>query len=102
LFAGFLPNRTLARRNKLRELSNLKRTLVFYESCHRIQATLEDIQTVFGDKEIFVARELTKKFETVYRGTSEEILNRLRASTKVLGEFVVVVGPKARSMNQGS
>ena len=65
IFEGFLPNRPLARRNRLKELAESEYTLIFYESCHRILASLEDIQTVFGDKEVVVARELTKKFEEV-------------------------------------
>ena len=55
IFAGFLPNKPLARRNRLKELALLKHTLVFYESCHRILATLGDIQDIFGDKEIACA-----------------------------------------------
>ncbi|MBU1090918.1 MAG: 16S rRNA (cytidine(1402)-2'-O)-methyltransferase [Candidatus Omnitrophica bacterium] len=90
IFAGFLPNRTVARKNKLRKLAEFKLTLIFYESCHRILATLEDLQEIFGDKEVVVARELTKKFEEVKRGSAGEILKDLE-SKKVRGEFVVVV-----------
>jgi len=50
IFVGFLPKKPGARQNQLKELAKIKRTLVFYESCHRIQATLEDIQSIFGDK----------------------------------------------------
>src|SRR3990167_1999035 len=50
IFAGFLANRSQARRNQLEKLAALKRTIVFYESCHRILATLEDILAVFGDR----------------------------------------------------
>ncbi|MFH1354933.1 MAG: 16S rRNA (cytidine(1402)-2'-O)-methyltransferase [Candidatus Omnitrophota bacterium] len=90
IFAGFLPNRTVARKNKLRKLAEARLTLIFFESCHRILATLADVQEVFGDKEVVVARELTKKFEEIKRGSAEEILRDLQ-SKKVLGEFVVVV-----------
>lgn len=90
IFAGFLPNRSQARKNRLQELAKLKHTLVFYESCHRILSTLEDLQTVFGAREIVVARELTKKFEEVKRGSAKEILDALRQQ-KVRGEFVVVI-----------
>jgi len=89
-FAGFLPNRTLARKNRLKELAKVKTTIVFYESCHRILATLEDIQSIFGDKEIVVARELTKKFEEVKRGPAKAILADL-SRQKPRGEFVVIV-----------
>ena len=90
IFEGFLPNRTLARRNRLKELSKQKYTIIFYESCHRILATLEDIQSVFGDRQIVVARELTKKFEESKRGPANEILEALK-SQKPRGEFVVII-----------
>lgn len=90
IFAGFLPNRSGARRNRLKELAKLKRTIVFYESCHRILATLEDIKTVFGNREISVARELTKKFEEVIRAKPMVILEKFKTK-KPLGEFVVVI-----------
>ncbi|MEW6101309.1 MAG: 16S rRNA (cytidine(1402)-2'-O)-methyltransferase [Candidatus Omnitrophota bacterium] len=89
-FAGFLPNRTQARQNRLKELMKLKSTVVFYESCHRILAALGDIQAVFGDKEIVVARELTKKFEEIKRGRSSGILEALKIQ-KPRGEFVVII-----------
>jgi 16S rRNA (cytidine1402-2'-O)-methyltransferase len=90
IFLGFLPNRTIARRNRLRQIAKLKHTIIFYESCHRIQATLEDIQEVLGDREIACVRELTKKFEEVKRGRAKDILEHFRIQ-KPRGEFVVVV-----------
>jgi len=89
-FAGFLPNRTGARRNQLEKLKQHKCTLVFYESCHRILDSLEDICLVFGDQEITVARELTKKFEEVLRATPKIIQEKL-STTKPRGEFVIVI-----------
>ncbi|MDP2905782.1 MAG: 16S rRNA (cytidine(1402)-2'-O)-methyltransferase [Candidatus Omnitrophota bacterium] len=90
IFAGFLPNRTLARQNCLKELSKQKRTIVFYESYHRILATLEDIHKVFAGREIVVARELTKKFEEIKRGPAEEILSSFQRQSP-RGEFVIVI-----------
>ena len=89
-FAGFLPNRLGARRNQLEKLKKLGCTLVFYESCHRILASLEDINTVFGDKEITVARELTKKFEEILRA-SPGIIRQKLLKGKPRGEFVIVI-----------
>ena len=90
IFAGFLPNRTLARRNKLTQLAKLGFTIIFYESCHRIIASLEDVQVIFPGKDVVVARELTKKFEEVLRGKPAEIIQKFqKASPK--GEFVVIV-----------
>lgn len=90
IFEGFLPNRTQARKNRLQELIKLEYTLIFYESCHRIVAALEDIQVVFGDKEIVVARELTKKFEEIKRGKVSSVIQELKSS-KIRGEFVIVI-----------
>jgi len=89
-FAGFLPNRTGARKNQLEKLKKLGCTLVFYESCHRILASLEDINTVFGDREITVARELTKKFEEILRA-SPKIIQAKLSNPKPRGEFVIVI-----------
>lgn len=89
-FAGFLPNRPVARRNQLKKFATLKSTIIFYESCHRILATLEDILAVFGDREIAVARELTKKFEEIKREKVSQIVTYFKQN-KPRGEFVVVV-----------
>jgi len=90
VFAGFLPNRSLARHNRLKELARLDRTVVFYESCHRITKTLQDIQDIFGNKEIVCCRELTKKFEEVKRASARELLEHFRQQ-KPRGEFVIVI-----------
>jgi len=90
IFAGFLPNRSGARQNRLKELKEEKRTVILYESCHRILKTLEDIGALFGDKEIAVIRELTKKFEEVKRG-SGVTLKEYFAKSKPRGEFVLVL-----------
>ena len=89
-FAGFLPNKPGARKNRLSELAGFKQTIIFYESCHRILATLEDITSVFGEKEVVLARELTKKFEEIKRGSAKDILQSLKQQ-KPRGEFVVVI-----------
>ncbi len=89
-FAGFLPNKSGARKNRLSELTGFKQTIIFYESCHRILATLEDIAGIFGEKEVVLARELTKKFEEIKRGSAKDILQSLKQQ-KPRGEFVVVI-----------
>ena len=90
IFEGFLPSRTGARKNRLRELARQKHTIIFYESCHRIIKTLMDIQEVFGDRPIACARELTKKFEEVKRLSAGRLLVELKKQ-KVRGEFVLVI-----------
>jgi 16S rRNA (cytidine1402-2'-O)-methyltransferase len=90
IFAGFLPRGRGARQNRLRKLAALKCTIIAYESCHRILATLEDIQEVFGEKEIACLRELTKKFEEVKRASAQEIQRQFKKE-KPRGEFVIVI-----------
>jgi len=89
-FAGFLPNKKLSRKNRLTKLEGLGCTVIFYESCHRILATLEDIQDIFKDREVVVARELTKKFEEVKRGSAKAIFEDFSKRTPK-GEFVVII-----------
>jgi 16S rRNA (cytidine1402-2'-O)-methyltransferase len=90
IFEGFLPNKPVARRNRLNELVKSEYTIIFYESCHRILATLEDIREICPDKGLAVARELTKKFEEVLRGKPEVLIAHLK-SHSLKGEFVVIL-----------
>jgi len=92
-FEGFLPARTAARRTTLQSLAAEVRTLVFYEAPHRLQESLEDCATAFGaDRAAAVAREITKKFETVYRGTLGELAARAATEPDMArGEIVLVV-----------
>ncbi len=87
MFVGFLPSKKNARREKLATLLNLASTMVLYEAPHRIEAMLEDIEGVLGDREVCVARELTKIHEEYLFGKVSEV----RKQVKALGEFVVVV-----------
>lgn len=90
-FEGFLPVKDGQRRNRLKALTGENRTVIFYESPHRILKSLAAIRETLGDPEIAVARELTKKFEEVLRGKASEVEARLK---KPLGEFVIVIGPR--------
>jgi 16S rRNA (cytidine1402-2'-O)-methyltransferase len=89
VFEGFLPVKK-GRKTKLEELKSETRTIIIYESPFRVVRTLEDIVEHFGERRIVVARELTKKFEEILRGTSSEILQTIRKSAPK-GEFVIVV-----------
>ena len=92
-FIGFLPAKAKARSDSLEELQDHNMTLVFYESKHRIQATLESMVAVFGEeRQVFLAREITKVFESYFRGSTLEALSWLKAkSDHQKGEFVIVV-----------
>jgi len=92
-FEGFLPSKAAARRKRLEALSHEDRTLVFFESSHRVEAAIVDMTEVFGTGRLAaVCRELTKKFETVMRAPLAEISERIAADkNQTKGEFVVVV-----------
>lgn len=92
-FEGFLPAKSGARVNTLADLVFEQRTLVFYESPHRMLDTLQDMGTVFGpDRPIFIAREMTKKFETHFHGSISGALDWIASDANNLkGEFVLVV-----------
>lgn len=93
IFDGFLPAKTAARQSYFESIKHEERTLVVYESPHRIEASLIDLKTVFGDdKDIVVARELTKTFETFLRGTVAEVLEIMQQdSNQQRGEFVLMI-----------
>ncbi len=93
VFEGFLPAKGAARRKRLEELVGESRTLVFYESAHRIVDALQDMHDVFGaQRSAVVARELTKLFETVSTGTFAQQLARVHADAdQRKGEFVILV-----------
>lgn len=92
-FEGFLPSKAVARKKKLESLCRESRTLVFFESSHRIEAAVKDLCEVFGgDRLAAVCRELTKKFETVLRAPLDDIMLALAADkNQTRGEFVIVV-----------
>ena len=90
VFEGFLSPKSGRRKRQLTELCEEKRTLIFYESPHRVIAFLQDVLEVFGDRQVSVARELTKKFEEVFRGTVTEAIEILQ-TTPPRGEFTIVI-----------
>ncbi len=93
VFEGFLPARCTARKKRLEQLCQESRTLIFYESSHRILESLQDMQAVFGDRrQAVVARELTKQFETIQGDTLAALVQWMTAdSNQQKGEFVVLV-----------
>lgn len=92
-FEGFLPSRGSARRKRLQELLRETRTLVFYESSHRILDSIGDMKDILGSsRSCTVGRELTKRFESLYRGTLADVLQRMAEDPNASrGEFVVVI-----------
>jgi 16S rRNA (cytidine1402-2'-O)-methyltransferase len=95
-FVGFLPVKSAARRRRLESVSRARETLVAFESPHRIVRCLEDVEAVWGERPIALARELTKTFEEVLRGSAREIRAALTAD-KQRGEMVLVLSGWTRA-----
>ncbi len=92
LFEGFLPQKK-GRQKKLQSLIDEDRTIILYESTYRIEKLLRELSEYMPDRYIVVCRELTKKFEEVWRGTTLYLLNSIKDKT-LKGEFVIVISPK--------
>ncbi len=92
-FAGFAPAKQEGRRKEFAELASIPATLVFLESANRLAASLGDMAGALGDRPAAVARELTKRFEEVRRGSLSELATHYEEAGAPKGEIVVVVGP---------
>lgn len=90
VFEGFLPSNKKERKEALLKLKNEERTMILYESPYRIKALLGDMLNIFGERGIAVCRELTKKYEEVFRGSIEESIDKFNEDDPK-GEFVVIV-----------
>ena len=88
LFYGFLNSKESKRKKELLELKDIKYTIIFYEASHRILETIDNVRKIMGDRYISISREISKKYEQVYRGTCSEVLDMLQ---ELKGEFVIVV-----------
>jgi 16S rRNA (cytidine1402-2'-O)-methyltransferase len=91
-FAGFLPNKQGKRRERLQSLAGERGLLIFYESPKRLLATLQDMQETLGDREVVVARELTKMYEEFLRGTLSSIIAQAE-EREIRGEVAILVAP---------
>ncbi len=90
-FAGFLPQKSGARQNQLQKYMDIPGSLAFYETAPRLIDSLQDMQTVLGDRKAAVARELTKKFEEVRRGRLSELVAWYQENGKPKGEIVIIL-----------
>ena len=93
LFAGFLPPRSGARRRMLAQWAKLVAALVFFEGPSRLAASLSDMAEILSDRNVAVARELTKRYEEVRRGRLSALAEHYREAGRPRGEVVIVVGP---------
>ena len=90
-FLGYLPQKEKARRDALHAVEKESRTMIFYESPHRIAKTLKDMSEILGDREASISREMTKKFEETVRGKIPDLLAHFM-ERRIRGELTVVVG----------
>jgi len=93
-FLGFLPLNKKLRREKLEEIKNSEKTIIIYEAPHKLKATLEDLQKILEDRNITIARELTKIHEEFIRGRIEEVILKCE---NIKGEFVIIIQGKEKS-----
>ena len=87
-FYGFLNSKEIKRKQELEELKKNKYTIIFYEAPHRIEKTLKNILEIFGNRQIAIVREISKKYEEIIRGSIQEIINNVQ---KIKGEIVIVI-----------
>jgi len=90
IFYGFLPSKLPARQKFLLSLKDRPETLIFYESPKRLRSFLEDTFRILGDRQVMVAREMTKVYEEVYRGMVSEVLREL-GEEEIKGEVTIVL-----------
>lgn len=100
-FEGFLPSAARARCRKLEMLKGERRTIIFYEAPHRLQEALADMLDVLGDRSLAIARELTKQYEEIWRGTLREAVEHFKQHTP-RGEFTLVVSGAAGKGEEGA
>ncbi|HFS67623.1 MAG TPA: 16S rRNA (cytidine(1402)-2'-O)-methyltransferase [Flavobacteriia bacterium] len=91
VFEGFLPVKK-GRKTRLESLENEARTMIFYESPHKLLKTLKDFETYFGpDRQVSVSREISKLYEETIRGTLQEVREKFEQKPSIKGEFVIVL-----------
>lgn len=88
LYYGFLNSKDSKRKKELESIKNIRHTIIFYEAPHRIKKTLENMLIILGDRQISISREITKKFEEIYRGKVSEVIKEI---DDIRGELVIVV-----------
>ena len=87
-YYGFLNSKDSQRRKELENLKNIKATLIIYEAPHRINKTLKDLGNILGNRKISISREISKKYEEIYRGTIQELIEE---NNEYKGELVIVI-----------
>ena len=96
-FVGFLPVNKKDRKEKLEQIKDINSTLILYEAPHKLIRTLEDIMEFLGDRNVVLAREITKIHEEFIRGTISQILEKYKEPK---GEFVIIVEKSFKNVNE--
>ncbi len=99
LFKGFLPHKAKKKRDLLDDLKEVRETLIFYESPHRILDTLKDILEILGDREMVLTRELTKVYEEILRGRVSEIQTQV-GDRQLKGEITLIISGRLREKKE--
>ena len=101
-FAGFMPPKKSARQAKLSSMAQYEMTLVFYESANRLNAFLQDVFSTMGNRDVVIAREITKKFEEFIHAPVQDVIVRLQEGKPLKGEVVVMISAcqKDQQVNQ--
>jgi len=90
VFEGFLPRKIKERKRYFKSIENEERTVIFYETPHRLKSALKDMLEIWGDRKIVIARELTKKFEEMIRGNLSQVMTEINTK-EIKGEITLVV-----------
>ena len=98
-FEGFLDRQKKHRKKRLEAITSIEETLIFYESPHRLLETLKEMRSIFGNRKVVIAREITKKFEEYYRGSLEEAWQYFK-DKGIKGEFVVLLEGNSEVVRQ--
>lgn len=93
LFLGFVPKKTEKQNEFWNKVKKFSIPVCFFESPHRIISSLEKLKGKIQDRKVFIGREMTKKFETFYRGLPKEVLKKVKADPQK-GEYTIILGPK--------
>lgn len=91
IFEGFLPRKSGKRQKRLETFINEERTIIIYESPYRILATLQEIRDILGNRHVAVAREMTKVYEEIIRGTADDVIKKLKVKA-IKGEITLIIG----------
>jgi 16S rRNA (cytidine1402-2'-O)-methyltransferase len=96
LFSGFLSNKQVARNKEITELSSINSTIILFESVHRLKETITALSEIMGNRQAVIARELTKLYEELRRGSLQELADYYNNAPNPKGEVVIIIAPPVK------